>query len=268
MPEAERRTYRLGDRRFTVRYRLAAEADDRQRRFHRRVVSLLAPLEESSRSRAHQVELAIDDSHASAYGPFSRRIVEHLFGPFEWLFTLHASVLAAGPRAIAMSAPQGGGKSTLAAHLAARGWRYFSDDLAIVDPRGPSVLPLPVALGVKPGARGILESDYPALRTAPVHRYGRKAVRYVAVAQPAVATAPAPLGAIVFSRYQAGAATTMQRMAPAAAARGAMEAGIVFSPGMRPGMVEWMGLLLQSTPCYELRYSILREAETALRSIS
>ena len=266
--ETEHRRYRLGDARFSVRYRLAANAGDRQHRFHERVMALLAPLEDAVRGRGPEIELAIDRTHATAYGPFCRRIVGSLFGPFEWLFTLHASVLAPASRAIALCAPQGGGKSTLAAYLAARGWRYFNDDLAIVDPRGPAVLPLPVALGVKPGARGMLESDYPALRRAPVHRYGRKAVRYVAVRRSAMGTEPAPLAAIVFSRYEAGAALTMRSVAPAQAARAVMEAGIVFSPALRHEMVDWMGRLLQDIPCLQLRYSNLSEAEAALRTVS
>lgn len=266
--ETERRRYRLGDARFSVRYRLAANAGDGQRRFHRRVVALLAPLEDASRGRGAEIEIAIGSSYTTAFGPFCRRIVDALFGPFDWLFTLHASVLARASHAVAFCAPPGAGKSTLAAYLGARGWRYFNDDLAIVDPRGPTALPLPVALGVKPGARGMLESDYPALRDAIVHRYGRKAVRYVAMRPAAMATGPAPLAAIVFSRYEAGAATALRSVAPARAAHALMEAGIVFSPALRREMIDWMGRLLRSTPCLELRYSSLREAETALRTIS
>ena len=266
--ETERRRYRLGEARFTVRYRLAANAGDRQRRFFQRVVALLAPLEDAARGRSSEIELAIGSAYTTAYGPFCRRIVDALFGPFDWLFSLHASVLARSSRAVAFCAPPGAGKSTLAAYLATRGWRYFNDDLAIVDPRMCTVLPLPVALGVKPGARGMLEGDYPALRTAPVHRYGRKAARYVAVRPAAMATEPAPLAAIVLSRYEAGAATTMRSVAPAQAAHALMDAGIVFSPALRREMIDWMGNLLQSTPCLQLRYSNLHEAETALRTIS
>ena len=47
-----------------------------------------------------------------------------------------------------------------------------------------------------------------------------------------------------------------------------MEAGIIFQPGLRPAMIEWMGEFLQRIPCHELSYSNLREAEAALRTVS
>src|SRR5204863_1546515 len=157
-----------------------------------------------------------------------RALVQRLFGPFDWLFTIHAAALACGSRAILLCAPQGNGKSTLAAWLAARGWRYFNDDLAIIDPSGPAVLPLPVAVGVKEGSRVLLEGDHPALRAAPLHRYGEKAARYVAMPRASTATRPAPLAGAVFSRYEAGSDTSISRIAPAEAARHMMEAGIIF----------------------------------------
>ena len=265
--EVRRRHYRVGDAPLTVRYVMAEDAPVAQRRFEERVAALFAPLE-SANAGGPEIELAIDAAHRGAYGPFCRGIVERLFGPFEWLFTLHAAAIAHGSSAIALSASQGGGKSTLAAYLASRGWRYFNDDLAIVDPRGPAVLPLPVALGVKRGSRALLETAYPALRTAPVHRYGRKAASYIAVPRGVAATAPAPLAAIVFSRYEADAKTTLRSVAPAEAAQRLMDAGIVFSPALRPAMIEWLGRFLRSTACHHLRYSSLCEAETALRTIS
>ena len=265
--EVRRRHYRRGDAAFTVRYGIAQDAPPAHRRFHERVVAVLAPLE-AARAPGPEVELSIDAEHRAAYGPFCRSILGHLFGPFDWLATLHAAALARGPSAIALCASEGSGKSTLAAFLASRGWRYFNDDLAVVDPSGPTVLPLPVALGVKRGSRVLLEPLYPALRTAPVHRYRRKAARYVAVPRESMATSPAPLGAIVLSRYEAGAKTTLRRVTPAEAAQHVMQAGIIFGPPLRPEMMEWMGRFFQCVPCHRLQYSDLCEAETALRTIS
>jgi hypothetical protein len=266
--DADLRTYRIGDKPFAVRFRIEAGAHVDERRFLERVMALLAPLEGECDEPCPEVELRVDSSYGTAYGPFCREIVQRLFGPFEWLFTLHAAAIARGPGAIALCAPQGGGKSTLAAYAAARGWRFFNDDLTIVDPLHASVLPLPVAIGVKEGSRTLLEGDYPWLRTAPEHRYGDKAARYVGLADSAAASEPAPLAAIVFCRYEHGAATEMARLEPSVAAQRLLQAGIVFSSALRPEMIEWTASLLRSTPCHHLRYSSLAEAETALRTIS
>jgi hypothetical protein len=262
------RTYRMGGSAFRVRYTLAADAGPDAAGFLERVVALLAPLEDDGGCSGPEIPMAVDASYASAYGPFCRAIVQRVFGPFEWLFTMHAATIAFADRAIALCAPEGSGKSTLAAWLAARGWRYFNDDLAIVEPCGMRVLPLPVAVGVKEGSRALLASEHAELDEAPLHRYGRKSARYVSMPAEARATSPAPLAAIVFSRYEAGADTQMHRVAPAQAARQMMEAGIIFSPELRPAMVEWMGEFVQRIPCHQLSYSSLREAEAALRTVS
>ena len=54
-----------------------------------------------------------------------------VFGAVAWfqrLLPLHASAVACGDQALAFTAPSGGGKSTLAAALAARGFGYICDD--------------------------------------------------------------------------------------------------------------------------------------------
>ena len=266
--EVARRTYRVGPAPFRVRFRIDENAPVLERLFLARVMALLAPLEAEIGAPCPEIEFRIDSSYASAYGPFCREIMQRLFGPFGWLFTLHAAAVARGEGAVALCAPQGGGKSTLAAYAAARGWRCFNDDLTIVDPRHAAVLPLPVAIGVKDGSRALLEADYPQLRAAVEHRYGEKSARYVGLPEAAAAQAPAPLVAIVFSAYEPGAATEMARLEPARAAQRLLQAGIAFSSALRHEMVEWTAKLVRSTPCHHLRYSSLAEAETALRTIS
>ncbi|MEO5365887.1 MAG: HprK-related kinase A [Magnetococcus sp. WYHC-3] len=64
-----------------------------------------------------------------------------------WLL-LHAAVLARDDRALILPGYPGSGKSTLAAALMMRGWRLFSDEFGVVDPRSGLLYPLarPVAL--------------------------------------------------------------------------------------------------------------------------
>ncbi len=59
-------------------------------------------------------------------------------------FPLHASTVLSGGRAVAIAAPSGGGKSTLAAALAARGFVVIGDDICVVrtdSPGAPRVWP-------------------------------------------------------------------------------------------------------------------------------
>lgn len=60
------------------------------------------------------------------------------------LLTLHACCVRAGSKAVAFAGDSGVGKSTLAAHLRARGHALLTDDITVVDmraPGGPMVLP-------------------------------------------------------------------------------------------------------------------------------
>ena len=62
---------------------------------------------------------------------------------------LHAAVLERGGRALIMPAPPGSGKSTLCAALVARGWRLFSDELALIEIGGGQIVPLPRPISLK-----------------------------------------------------------------------------------------------------------------------
>jgi hypothetical protein len=58
---------------------------------------------------------------------------------------IHAGAIQVGGRVVAIAAPSGGGKSTLVAALAARGARFFSDDVVALEHRRDSVLAHPGA---------------------------------------------------------------------------------------------------------------------------
>ena len=66
-----------------------------------------------------------------------------VFGVIAWLngmLPLHASCVAAAGRAIAFTADSGGGKSTLAAALAARGFSHVCDDTLVLEPAEDRVI--------------------------------------------------------------------------------------------------------------------------------
>ena len=59
---------------------------------------------------------------------------------------LHASVVAHGPCCVGIVGAKGWGKSTLASALLVRGWSLVTDDLAVIDLKGPDPM---VAPGVR-----------------------------------------------------------------------------------------------------------------------
>ncbi|MFQ5810908.1 MAG: hypothetical protein ACE5JM_14925, partial [Armatimonadota bacterium] len=70
---------------------------------------------------------------------------------------LHAATLAYEEQAVVFAGPSGTGKSTLAAGLLARGWRYLSDEFALIDSDTRHVHPFPKALCIKAGSFDVVE---------------------------------------------------------------------------------------------------------------
>lgn len=134
---------------------------------------------------------------------------------------IHAAVLARGGRCLLLPAAPGSGKSTLAAALAAAGWEYFSDEVALLEPGTLAVRPVPVALTVKPGAVDVLARWYPEVRDLPLHRRADdQRVRYLAPGargRAALSAQSLPVGWIVFPRYAPERATALEPIERAAA---------------------------------------------------
>lgn len=67
----------------------------------------------------------------------------------EDVFDLHAAVLVRDGRAVVLLGDMWAGKTTIALYLVAHGWRYFSDDLAVIGLADGLVRPVPKPPGVK-----------------------------------------------------------------------------------------------------------------------
>jgi hypothetical protein len=74
-----------------------------------------------------------------------------------WII-LHSAVLERDGRCLLLPAPSGAGKSTLTAALMLRGWRLFSDELALIDPGSGRLQPLPRPVSLKNQSIEIIRS--------------------------------------------------------------------------------------------------------------
>lgn len=115
------------------------------------------------------------------------------------LLWLHAGAAAHEGQALIFCAPSAHGKSTLISHLIGRGWQYYSDEIAVVDPGRGTVLPFPLQphMRVHQGAPLSGAAIY-ALRKIPI-----------SIAPHAVATQPAILNGIYFLAYDPGGARAL-----------------------------------------------------------
>lgn len=70
---------------------------------------------------------------------------------------LHAASLVRGGAGVIFAASSGSGKSTLAAGLLSRGWKYLSDEFALIDTETRRLHPFPKALCIKSGSFKVVE---------------------------------------------------------------------------------------------------------------
>ncbi|QPC95460.1 hypothetical protein [Mesorhizobium sp. INR15] len=114
------------------------------------------------------------------------------------LLAFHAAMLERQGHAVLLPAPSGSGKTTLSALLAARGWRYGSDELVLCD-RDLRWRALPFPPCIKAENYALVETWHPRLAEAREHeRFARK-VKFLPLAVEALA---APVSHVVFPFYQ------------------------------------------------------------------
>lgn len=185
------------------------------------------------------------------------------------LAALHAAVVVGGDRAIVMPAPSGSGKSTLTAALVAAGYRYGTDDLAVLTHPPVTVRPAPVSLGLKAGSWAPLAARLPPLGQESVHvRSDGRRIRYFVPPVDRIASQDEryPAAAIVFPRYHDDAELSCRRIRPGDALLRLTQAGYDarLSCDVVAALTAWLG----DIPAYELRYSNLDRAVSAIGAIT
>ncbi len=185
------------------------------------------------------------------------------------LLTLHGAVLTRQGSGLLLPGVSGAGKSTLALTLLTQGYRLLSDEVAVIAAADRQALPVPMGAAVKSGSRPVLEPLYPELRTAAEFtRWDGQRVRYLPPAGDRFATAPAPIGKIVFPEYAPGAELEFQRLDPVEALRRLTTAGYQLKGGLTVEKTEILLQWLVSIPAFSLRYGSSEQALEGLESCS
>jgi hypothetical protein len=95
-------------------------------------------------------------------------------------FYFHAGVVATGESCILLPGSSGSGKSSLTLALTDKGFRYFSDEVALLEPETFRVLPVPLAICVKRSGWDVIARYRPDIWKQIVHvRSDGKHVRYL-----------------------------------------------------------------------------------------
>ncbi|NOX57654.1 MAG: HprK-related kinase A [Planctomycetes bacterium] len=157
---------------------------------------------------------------------FSVKRIEELLPHVEWALNwevvrrldtylqLHAGVMERNGAGIVFPAAPGSGKTTLCAGLLSRGWRFLSDEFALIDTDG-MVQPYPKALCIKEGSFTVMEHLGLPMISPRRYRKGQKGrVAYVnplAMGVDAIGKA-CRLRHVVFPMFENGAKPALSSM--------------------------------------------------------
>ena len=181
---------------------------------------------------------------------------------------LHAAAVERHGRVLVLPGHSGAGKSTLCGALTSRGWRLFSDELALIRPRDGKFVPIARPMAAKNESIDELRRFAPDLVFGPTLLSERKG--YIAHLRPPNESVrrsgePATPAWIVFPEYKAGAPS---RLAPLAKPRAFFRAADNSANYRKLGAVgfETLAQVIDTCRCYEFTYSSLDEA-TAISAL-
>ncbi|NVD96932.1 HprK-related kinase A [Massilia sp. BJB1822] len=201
--------------------------------------------------------------------------LDQAFPMFEWglnwcvssranrYLIVHAAVVEKGGRALILPAPPGSGKSTLCAALVGRGgWRLLSDELTLLRLDDGLLHPLPRPVSLKNASIDIIARYVPqAVMSRPVTDTVKGTVAHMRAPAASIARSgeTAQPAWVIFPRYEAGAATALEPLAPAHAfmqlAQNCFNYSLLGAHGFTA-----LGGLVERSLSYNFHYSVLDEA--------
>jgi hypothetical protein len=199
----------------------------------------------------------------SELGPFVKGILwSAAINAHNFLFYIHAGVVATRETCLLLPAPSGSGKSSLTAALIHRGFRYFSDEVALIEPDTFKVPPVPLALCVKASGWDMIARYYPGLSSVPTHRRSDgKRVRYLA--PPGVNNihqrASAEVTHIIFPRHAKNGPTELKPLARSETLGRLMDECLALRQRLSHDNVRQLTRWIAGVDCYELAFASLDE---------
>lgn len=182
---------------------------------------------------------------------------------------LHAATVSWRGRGVILAANSGSGKSTLTAGMLTRGWKYFSDEFALIDPRTHMLHAYPKALCMKAGS-------FDAVRALGLPLYTRRhyvkafkgRVAYISLADlpDDVVSPPCPVRYVIFPHYTGTATPTMTPMSRAEAA---MEMAMMSFNRHKHGCagIDVIGQVLRDAQCFRLESGNLMDTCALVESV-
>jgi hypothetical protein len=179
----------------------------------------------------------------------------------DFLFYIHAGVVGTGASCVLLPAAAGSGKSSLTAALLHHGFRYFSDEVALIEPTTFHVSPMPLAMCIKSTGWDLMARYYPGILSLPVHvRSDEKVLRYIPPPADSLEQIAMPVRHIIFPRYEQAAPTRLERVKRSEALGRLMNECLALRQRLDQKNVRQLVRWIAGIDCYELTFSSLETA--------
>jgi hypothetical protein len=214
--------------------------------------------------------------------PFAPYPLDQTFPLFEWSLNwcivssmhdyviIHSAVVERGGRAVIMPGEPGTGKSTLTAALVNRGWRLFSDELALIDIASRRIVPMPRPVSLKNRAIEAIRAFAPdVVLSRPTHNTAKGTISHMKPAADHVRRAheTAQAGWIVFPKYTAGATPALSPHAPANAVIELADNSFNYRILGQPAF-EAVCDVVAASACFDFEYGALDDAVAAFERLA
>jgi len=178
----------------------------------------------------------------------------------EWMGVIHAASISLGKKAVMFPAQSGGGKSTLASLMMARGCKLLSDDFTPLALNEGQIRPFPGSISLKPGSWSLMESYFPELTETQNSPSPSKegSLKYLRPIQPPYRENEGfNVNAIVFVRYTGQMENKLDRISNLTALNDFLtESWLPDDARISEKFLDWF----LDIPCYSLQYGNNPEA--------
>jgi hypothetical protein len=207
-------------------------------------------------------------SRLSMIGPVVKSVLwQTAINAHDFLFYIHAGVVGTNEGCILLPAQAGSGKSSLTAALTHRGFRYFSDEVALIQRSDFRVPAMPLAICVKSTGWEIMARYFPNIADLPMHwRDDGKRVRYIPPPNP-TNWAPTPVTHIIFPRHEEQTRTAIQPISQSQALGRLMAECLALRQRLDHHTVQELVNWIKRIDCYTLTFSSLDEAADAVAEV-
>ncbi len=189
----------------------------------------------------------------------------------DFLIAVHAGVIGFEGGCIVFPGASGIGKTTLTAGLMTAGFRYFSDETAILDRESLRVIPCPVSLRVKAGSWEIVSAMWndplPVCETITVEGIR---ISYLIPKPGSYAVRPheaLPVRYLVFPLYAAGQPSSLSPVSKAESLRRLQAAGYDMGGELDRDRVARLVEWIEQVDCYEMNYGALPDAISMIQGL-